>query len=94
MTTATATASGGLINRVTGDITAIRLFAETIIIDTITNVANTEQDSSSSGERVFEVLDMPTAIYSSEKAERIEQVCNSVFYENVPFGFTDQRSTL
>ncbi|MEO0511257.1 MAG: ABC transporter transmembrane domain-containing protein, partial [Verrucomicrobiota bacterium] len=27
--------SGGLINRVTGDITAIRLFAETIIIDTI-----------------------------------------------------------
>ncbi|MGB0372583.1 MAG: ABC transporter ATP-binding protein [Opitutales bacterium] len=64
-------------------------------VGTLTNVANTVQDSFSAAERVFEVLDRPSAIFSRDGAEPVSgRVKGSIRYEDVSFSFSSQRSTL
>ena len=64
-------------------------------VGTLTNVANTVQDSFSAAERVFEVLDRPSAIYSRESAQSLSGgISGSIRYENVSFKFSPNRDTL
>ena len=64
-------------------------------VGTLTNVANTVQDSFSAAERVFEVLDKPSAIQSADDAERMTgRIKGAVSLEHVSFRFSEQRNTL
>ncbi|MFW5883827.1 MAG: ABC transporter ATP-binding protein, partial [Verrucomicrobiota bacterium] len=63
-------------------------------VGTITNVANTVQDSFSAAERVFEVLDTPPEVETPQHPVTLERIHGAVTFENVSFQFSAKKSTL
>ncbi len=63
-------------------------------VSQITNIANSIQTSLASAERVFEVLDEPIQIATAPDALRFDRVSGSIEFDNVSFGYAQDRIIL